>query len=344
MREIINESNEWRQNDEQIALATVVRTWGSAPRKVGAKMALTSGGAMAGSVSGGCVEGAVVEAGMETLHSGGGKLLEFGVADETAWTVGLACGGMIDVFVEPFDADLQQIVSGWVANELAGAVATVIGTESAPDALIGRKIAMQNGSVVYDTYQSDMYRPMILYAIEKALKARQGIRYLIPDSTVEIFVDVIMPSPTLIIVGGVHIAQALIELAQVMGFKPTVIDPRRAFGSTERFPDVPLIQQWPRKAFPGISLNESTAIALLTHDPKIDDQALAFALPSSAFYIGALGSKKTAATRNSRLVEAGYTQEQIDRIHGPIGLNINAQTPEEIALAVMGEIISAYRS
>ncbi len=338
MREIIEQANKWRADNRPITLATVIKTWGSAPRKVGAKMIVSDDNAMAGSVSGGCVEGAVVEAANAVLVGGQPSLLEFGVADETAWTVGLACGGMIDVFVERLEPQVQEIVAEWIANEQAGEVVTVIGGEE-----IGRKLLFQNDTIIYDTHHStDLHEP-ILQITRRAFANRKSGRFHIPDSTHEVFVDVIMPAPTLIIVGGVHIAQALIAIGQVVGFRAVVIDPRRAFGSAERFPDVPLHQEWPRKAFEHVVINEASAVVLLTHDPKIDDQALAKVLPSPAFYIGALGSNKTAAKRVKRLEEGGFSAEQIARIHGPIGLDINAKTPEEIALAIMGEIILAYR-
>ncbi|MGB1249214.1 MAG: XdhC family protein [Candidatus Promineifilaceae bacterium] len=340
MREIIQEVNEWREANQPISLATVVKTWGSAPRKAGAKMALTASGTMAGSVSGGCVEGAVVEAGQVTLETQQAQLLAFGVADETAWTVGLACGGKIDVFVEPFNPQVQQIVSSWVAEEKAGAVATII---QGPEEQVGQKLVLTKDAVLFDTLSPSL-KAAVTRESQTALKDRRHRRIQLPDTAIEIFVDVIMPAPTVVIVGGVHIAQGLIPIAKTLGFQPIVIDPRRAFGSAERFPAMPLYAEWPRKAFPKITINEATAIVLLTHDPKIDDQALAFALPSAAFYIGALGSSKTAAKRRARLEEAGYTAAQIGRIHGPVGLNINSKTPEEIALSIMAELISIYRS
>ena len=336
MREIIQESADWNQNGKPVALATVVKTWGSAPRKVGAKMAISGEGAMAGSVSGGCVEGAVVEAGLETLGNGAAQLLAFGVADETAWTVGLACGGMIDVFVEPFVPDMQAIVANWIAGELAGVVVSVLSGE-----FIGRKLLYSNDTVQFSSLPAELEAAATQFA-KDALAGRKSVRATLEE--VELFADVIMPSPTLIMVGGVHIAQALVPIAEVVGFRPIIIDPRRAFGSTERFENVTLHQAWPRKVFPDLVINEATAVALLTHDPKIDDQALEFVLPSRAFYIGALGSKKTAAKRVKRLEEGGFSAEQINRIHGPVGLNINAKTPEEIALAIMGQIIQVWRA
>ncbi len=332
MREIIDVTQQWHDDAKPIALATVIDTWGSAPRKTGAKMAITADSQMAGSVSGGCVEGAVVEEALSVLANARPKQLQFGVADETAWEVGLACGGSIDLFVEPFDATTHATVSAWIANEQAGAIGTVLSGEK-----IGTKTFYSQG-----VWTGDATHYGTKMAMQVALAQRRSQRVHLDDGR-EIFVDVMLPSPQLIMVGGVHIAVALVALAQVVGFRPVVVDPRRAFGSAERFPDVALHQMWPRKAFEQIVINESTAVALLTHDPKIDDQALASVLPSDAFYIGALGSKKTAAKRRTRLLENGYTEAQMDKIYGPIGLRINARTPEEIALSIMGEIIGAWR-
>lgn len=339
MREIIEQAKQWRTQGEAIALATVVKTWGSAPRKVAAKMAITPSGQMAGSVSGGCVEGAVFEESVTALQSKKAKLIHYGVADETAWSVGLACGGQIDVFVQPFADDVQAQVAEWIEQEQSGAVVTVIAGSAE---LIGKQLTTTpagrlTGSItptidqLVETQQADWF------AQRKAQRVR------VADET-ELFVDVIVPAPTLIIVGGVQIAIALVRMAEVVGFRPIVIDPRRAFGSAERFPDINLIQQWPRKALANLAIHPTTAVALLTHDPKIDDQALGIVLPSSAFYVGALGSRKTAAKRVARLQAAGFSEEMLGRIYGPIGLDINAQTPEEIALAIMGEIITAYRA
>jgi xanthine dehydrogenase accessory factor len=162
------------------------------------------------------------------------------------------------------------------------------------------------------------------------------------NDDVEVFVEVILPPPTLIAVGGVHITVALMALAKTLGYRTVVIDPRSAFGNQERFPNVDqLIQQWPQEAFEQIPITRSTAIAMLTHDPKLDDPALKIALSSPAFYVGALGSKTTQAKRRQRLLDEGLTESQLDRLHGPIGLRIGAGTPEEIGLSIMAEIVAA---
>lgn len=337
MKEVLNDINRWQSEDEAIALATVIDTWGSAPRKTAAKMALTASGRIAGSVSGGCVEGAVVEAGQETLQTSRPQLLHFGVADETAWSVGLACGGKISVFVEPLDAALYPVWQKVLEDDVAAAAVTII---AGPDAVLGRKIIVPDeGQVVGDLGEWQKGGVAAAYsALETGLSQTVQL-----SNEVKAFIEVNLPAPCLIMVGGVHIAIALAQYAHILGYRTVVIDPRRAFGNDERFPHADqLIQKWPSKAFAEIPpIGRSTAIALLTHDPKIDDPALHIALPSKAFYIGALGSKKTHAKRVQRLTEAGVPTAQINRIAAPIGLDIGAETPEEIALAIMAQIVAA---
>ena len=338
MQEIISDVDQWQsEQDEPIAVATLVQTWGSAPRKAGAKMAVMPGGAMSGSVSGGCVEGAVFEEAVGTLTSRTPKLLHFGVADETAWEIGLACGGIIEIFVEPLDTEIYQFHHTLLAQDVAGAVITII--RGAED-MLGRKLAVSRTGERLGTLGAALDALAIAAEVELQRPSRVQL-----TEEVEVFIDTVRPAPTLVMVGGVHIAIALTNYAKVLGFNTIVVDPRRAFGSEERFPSVDkLIQAWPKKAFADINLTRQTAVALLTHDPKIDDPALEAILGSSAFYIGALGSKKTHGKRIARLQEKGFSDAQIATIRAPIGLSINAQTPEEIALSVMAEIVQAYRA
>jgi xanthine dehydrogenase accessory factor len=336
MQELISHINQWQQENQPIALATVVQTWGSAPRKAGAKMAVTPNGRMAGSVSGGCVEGAVFEEAITALTNGP-KLLHFGVADETAWEVGLACGGVIEVFVEGLNGDHYTLMQELITQEKAGATMTII---RGPAGAVGQKLTIARDGRTIGTLGAEL--DALALATEKKLASSQRVQL---TDEVELFVDVVRPSPTLIMVGGVHIAIALTQYAKLLGFQTIVIDPRRAFGSEARFPHVDtLIQAWPQKAVAQLEVTPETAVALLTHDPKIDDPALELLLPSPAFYIGALGSRSTHAKRVARLQEKGIPAEQIARIHAPIGLPISATTPEEIALSVMAEIVKAYRS
>jgi xanthine dehydrogenase accessory factor len=353
MREVVPDIDRWRAQGQAIALATVIQTWGSAPRGTGAKMALTADGQISGSVSGGCVEGAVFEAGVQALKTRRPQLLHFGVADETAWQVGLACGGSIEVFVEPLDLNLYDAMHTVLGEEIPAATVTVI---RGPAGLLGREILLrEDGSVVGEL--GDGLDERALAAARSALAERQSQRLnLTPPvsaahggeqegvESVEVFIDVLLPSPTLIVVGGVHIAVALTSIAKTLGYRTIVVDPRKVFGSETRFPSVDrLIQVWPDEALPQIGLTHSTAVVMLTHDPKLDDPALKIALPSPAFYVGALGSRKTQEQRRRRLLAQGLAQAHLDRLHGPIGLEIGAKTPEEIALAVMAQIVEVNK-
>jgi xanthine dehydrogenase accessory factor len=338
MRDILSDLDNWRAGDHKpIALATVIQTWGSAPRRAGAKMALTPDGKITGSVSGGCVEGAVFEEGVEVLKSNHPKLLHFGVADETAWEVGLACGGSIDIFVEPLNTELFKSLRSVLVEEQSAVLVTVV---KGPDELLGREMLVKDDGNMTGKLTDDLTE-QALNLVKETWAGGESRRVMLNDD-VEVFMEVILPPPTLIAVGGVHITIALITLAKTLGYRTVVVDPRSAFGNEERFPNVDqLIQKWPQEAFQEIPLTRSTAVAMLTHDPKLDDPALKLALPSPAFYVGALGSKNTQAKRRQRLLDEGLTQAQLNRLHGPIGLQIGAGTPEEIAMSIMAEIVAA---
>lgn len=336
MQEVIADIDQWlAEAGVPIALATVVQTWGSAPRPAGAKLALTPDGRLSGSVSGGCVEGAVFDEGLAVLQAGRGKLLHYGVADETAWDVGLACGGTIELFIEPLDPAHYAFLRELVGQSRPGGSITII---RGPVEWIGRKLAFardgaQLGSLGSATHDAQ--------AITLANRLAQSGRHPLGHD-LELFIDLIRPAPTLIMVGGVHIAIPLTSMARTLGYHTIVIDPRRAFGSPERFPHAgQLLQLWPDKAFQQVPLTPETAVVLLTHDPKIDDPALKLVLPSPVCYIGALGSQATHAKRRARLAQMGFDAAAIARIHAPIGLDIGAQTPEEIALAILAEIVQA---
>ena len=268
-------------------------------------MAISRDGKICGSVSGGCVEGAVAEMAQEVLKRNAPQLLHFGVSDETAWDVGLACGGSLDVFVQPLDVKIFNEVRQRLNDEKSFLVITTIKGDGIGQVEIGD---------------------------DKQLKINESR-----------FVEAVNPPPQLVMVGGVQIAIALASIAKTLNYRTIVIDPRRAFGNPERFPNVDqLMPEWCEEAFEKIKINESTAIAFLTHDPKIDDQGLKIALTSEAFYVGALGSKKTHEERKKRLVNDGVPEEKLNQLHAPIGLNISAQSPEEIALAIMAEIVAEY--
>jgi xanthine dehydrogenase accessory factor len=340
MYDVLAEINRWLSSNDTVALATVINTWGSAPRGVGAKMAFTPDGKISGSVSGGCVEGAVFEAGMHALKTGTPELLHFGVSDETAFSVGLACGGNIEVFVKPLDAAFFGNIQAKIKTGETLAIVTVI---QGPPGYLGRELLFAESDQVNSGLGPEL-DGVGQQAAQAGLDSGQsGIveAKLASGQDVRLFVDVLTPPPLLVMVGGVHIAIALASLAKTLGYRTVVIDPRRAFGSQERFPHVDrLIQAWPQEAFDALTLTRSTAVAMLTHDPKIDDPALKIVLDSPAFYIGALGSRKTHEKRRERLLDEGVPAAKLARLYAPIGLDLGGRTPEEIALAIMAEIVA----
>jgi xanthine dehydrogenase accessory factor len=344
MRDVMDTVEAWRERGDEVAvaLATVVETWGSAPRREGAKLALNAGGGIAGSVSGGCVEGAVVEAGQGVLARSRPERVSFGVSDESAWSVGLSCGGHIDVWIEPLHPGSWEAAREAVRGERAVAVATVLG--GAPDVadLVGGKRWLVEGRAAEGSVAADLDA-----ALDEALTQALGtgrarkVDLDSPRGSLEVFVDVVTPSPLLVAVGGVHIAVALTRIARALGFRTAIVEPRTAFGSAERFPDVDLLlHDWPDAALERLRLGSSSAVAVLTHDPKLDDPALLAALRSQAFYVGALGSRKTQARRRERLLAAGLDEASLARLHAPIGLDLGGRAPEEIALAVMAQVVA----
>lgn len=336
MRDILSDLDNWHTDDQPIALATVIQTWGSSPRRAGAKMAMTPDGKITGSVSGGCVEGAVFEAGVDVLKTNRPQLLHFGVADETAWEVGLACGGSIDIFVQRLTSEMFKELRSVIVEERPAVNVSVV---RGSDPLVGKTLLLRENGRVTGTIDAEI-DSRALDVAKEVLASGVSRRALLNDD-VEVFAEAILPPATLIAVGGVHIAIALMALAKTLGYRTVVVDPRAAFGNEARFPHVDqLIASWPQDAFQQVPITRSTAIAMLTHDPKLDDPALKVALASDAFYVGALGSKSTQAKRRQRLLDDGLTEAQLDRLHGPIGLDLGAGTPEEIAMAIMAEIVA----
>ena len=327
MRDIAPVLDSWLCREGPLALSTVVHTWGSGPRRPGARMTIDSEGRIAGSVSGGCVESSVVQAAREVIETGAPRLLRFAVSDELAWGVGLACGGALSVFVERADRELLTRVREGMRRRLPVALAVVT---SGPN--LGESLVLAQGS-------SGAGSPELVAAAETALASGRPLSTETAHGPV--FCDVILPSESLVIVGGVHVAQALCGLAQRVGYRPVICDPRPVFASAERFPGVEIVNDWPEEGFRRIGLDASTAVATLTHDPKLDDPALALALESPAFYVGALGSRKTHERRLGRLRERGVSEADLSRIAAPIGLPIGARSPDQIALAVMAEVVAA---
>lgn len=291
---------EWRGAGHALALATVVRTWGSAPRRVGSLLLVRDDGLFEGSVSGGCVEGAVIEAARARIEAGGGELLSFGVASETAWEVGLACGGEIAILVQAVDdSGFPPALLDRLATERAAGRALTLATDFAT----GRTAEADSGD----------------------------------------FVHRFDPPLRLMLVGAVHISQALAPMAAALGHSILIVDPRGAFAAGPRFAGFAVDGRWPDEALADWAPDAASAVVTLTHDPKLDDVALAAALRSPAYYIAALGSRKTHAARLERLAAQGFGPADLARIHGPAGLDIGAANPGEIALSVAAQMTAAWR-
>lgn len=360
MHDIRTDVDAWLAQGRRVALATVLRTWGSAPRPAGAALALTEDGSFTGSVSAGCVEGAVIEAAGEVLAGAAPRRLSYGVSDDRAWSLGLACGGEITLWVATLDPVLWRAAwqavdarraalwtrvvdgpPGWLGRECVsvGAADPELGTVGDPDrpnrssAGAGHKIL---GS------------PELAGLLEAAEDLGSGpneparlVTLTAGRDELEVFVGPLQPRRRLVIVGATHIAQDLVRLAATLDLETVVVDPRAAFANRERFPAAGIVTvAWPRDAVQQMVLDADTAVAVLSHDPKLDDDVLALALRSAAGYVGALGSRRTQAERRERLAAMGLDEGQLARIHGPIGLDLGGRSPAEIALSILAQVVA----
>lgn len=307
---LIIRAKAWKDAGHGVALAFVMETWGSSPRPVGSVMVIRDDMAVEGSVSGGCVEGAVIDAAIESLTTGAGQRLDFGVADAKAWEVGLSCGGRIAVLVTP-------IAEGGLPEEALGDLA-------------GDIVARRAGAVTFDAANG--------VRLERSSEDGEMVSALSDDESSFTFRQV--PPRRVVIIGGVHITQFLAPMARQAGYDVVVIDPRAVFSAAERFPGSDCRTAWPDEAMAELGLDTRTAVVTLTHDPKIDDPGLQAALASDAFYIGCLGSRRTHAARCERLAEAGFSKADLARLHGPVGLDIGARTPAEIAVSILAQMIA----
>ncbi|TMC93845.1 MAG: XdhC family protein [Chloroflexi bacterium] len=302
MREILDELRQWNEAGEEVALATVIETWGSSPRPLGSTMAVTRSGKMAGSVSNGCIEGAVFEEAQKVLKSGRPKIAAFGVADDVAFEVGLACGGHIEVFVQPLAPAQKRLITSLAKDEPATMRTNVVSGE----------VEVVEG----DPQMSGLAR-------------RDG----------DWFIQPFRRTPHLVVIGAIHIAIPLHRLAKLMGYRVTVIDARAKFATHERFSEADeLIVSWPEEALAKLKLDSSTFVVILTHDPKFDLPALRGVLGKPVGYIGAIGSRKTNQNRFDALRREGFTEEQLGRVRGPIGLDLGGRGAEETALGILAEI------
>lgn len=321
---ILDQIAGWLDAGQAAAVATVIATWGSSPRPVGSLLAVNRDGAFAGSVSGGCIEGAVITEAQAAIADGKPRLLSFGVSDEQAWQVGLSCGGEVKVHVRP--AENRPILERI--------------RHQRPLALVTRLADAAQAQVDFATVAGELSLDAATIAqVRQALA--DDLHTLLGGPDGALFVQSFNTPLRMIVVGAVHITQALVPLAQIAGFAVTVVDPRGAFATRERFPEATLSDDWPDDALTLLKPDHRTAVVTLSHDPKIDDPALEVALRSPAYYIGSLGSRKTHAKRVQRLAERGFTEADIARIHGPAGLDLGAKSPAEIAVSVVAEAIAA---
>jgi len=303
VREALEAVRQWREQGSKVALATVVATRRSAPRPLGSKLAVSKAGDLAGSVSGGCVESDVAVQAREVLETGRPKLLSYGIADEDAWEVGLPCGGEIDVFLERLDDELPD-------PETPQVIFTIVEGDRA-----GERWISTDGEVTRTQ--------------------------LLEQDGEQVFAEVLGPPPRLFVFGAVDLAEELCRAARGLGWRTAVADARARFATPERIPSAEeLVVAWPEEALQRFEPDDRTAVVVLTHEDRWDVPALAAALASDAFYVGALGSRRTQARRREQLLEAGISEEQLERLCGPAGLDLGAGTPAETALSILGEILA----
>src|SRR5579864_1454435 len=312
MRDVLAEVKAWMAASDPVALATVISTWGSAPRPAGSRMAISQSGKIAGSVSGGCLEGEVFEQAQEVLKGKPAQLFHYGVSDDLAFSVGLSCGGEVDILVEPLN-DVHRLLLEAIEAETPVVMETDVSTSPGAKNLV----RPADGE----------FRELL----ERETPERRDGRFYEP-----------FPRPhDLYIFGGSHVAIPLTRLATELGFRVTVVDARSKFADAARFPEArQVINAWPDDVLATLPMDSSTYIVILTHDPKFDDPTIKAALKGRPRYIGAIGSKKTHRDRVARLVESGVDAADIERVHAPIGLDLGAQTAEETALAILAQMIA----
>jgi xanthine dehydrogenase accessory factor len=333
MRDILIDYERFALAGKPFGRAVVTSVWGSAPRPEGSSMLAASDGTIAGSVSGGCVESATALEIIGAIERGTARLVTFGVTDERAWEVGLACGGTIKVFVEPK-------IGPTLLEAARGPGGEVLATIVAGPGLGSSVRIMETGTILGSLpvrVREDELRNAALEALRRQASASQELET--DSGTVTVFLEAFLRQPRLVIFGGVQIAVALVPLAKALGYRTIVADGRESFVGRDRFPDADeLILAWPEEAFERIGLDSASYVCVLSHDPKFDEPALQIALRSPAAYVGAIGSRKTQQARRDRLRQSGLTDEQIKRLHGPIGLELGGRQPAETALAILAEM------
>ena len=332
MKELLDTIEAWQRAGVRFGRAVVIRTFGSSPRPEGAVLLYASDGRLAGSVSGGCVEGVAAEEIERAMMSGRSRVVRYGITDEQAWGVGLACGGSIDVLIEP---DVPPEVVDAARSSRGVAVVTELRADEPPLPCL---VVHDDGRLEGTTANAATDDAIVAAAHEALLR---GNSRAIELGTRRFFVEAYPVRPRLVIVGAVEIARSLVRLAHELGFEAIVIDGRPTFATAERFPAADqLIVGWPDEVADAIRLGPYDAVAVLAHDPKFDEPAIVEALRRGCRYVGAIGSRKTQAERRERLRAAGVPDEDLARLHGPIGLDIGGRSPAETALAIMAEVIA----
>lgn len=347
MREIIDEIEPWFKNGEPFALATVTRTWSSAPRPVGTAMAVSQSGEVVGSVSGGCVEGAIYEAAQQVLKTRKSQCVTYGVSDDNAFSVGLTCGGTIEIFIQYIDQNSFpnfELVANAIKEEQPIAIATLIqGQDQIGDRIVFDKKEVHGtlDSAVLDHSVIEDGRGLLDQGKTRTIKlGKNGERRM---DELSIFVESYAPAPRMIVFGAIDFAAAVVRVGKLLGYHVTVCDARGLFATKRRFPEADeIVVAWPHKYLPTVAVDERTVLCVLTHDPKFDVPVLEIALRTNAGYIGAMGSRRTHLDRLARLREAGLTESELLRLRSPIGLDIGARTPEETAISIAAEIISNF--
>jgi len=329
LKDILETLQRWTAQGLRVATATVIRTERSAPRDPGAVLAVSENGEVSGSVTGGCVEPAVYEEAQAVLAGGPPKLLTYGIADEEAFEVGLPCGGTVHIFVDALDPRIVAPIAEAVEAERPVALTVRMTGDRIGEKTLVYTDSPENGEV------AEQARALL----------RRGATGVLSVGEDEVFVSSFAPRPRMYIFGAIDFASALASLGRFAGYRVTVCDARAKFVTPERFPDVDeLVVDWPDRFLERSPIDERTAICCLTHDNKFDVPILKAAVRSPAGYIGAMGSRRTTERRADRLREEGVTEEELGRVHAPIGLPIGSRTPEEVAVAIMAEVISVVNA